>query len=87
MGLRIGRGGHPHVEIGGNRVLADDRVAVICDEHGDGVAAGAFAEQETVLPLDGDLPGDVVDPELGEPLPNTTRGWAPLRLPELEHQE
>jgi hypothetical protein len=65
MGLCLRRGGHVGVEVGGNGGFAVNHFAVSCDEDGDAVAVGSFAEQESLLALDGDLAGDVVDPEFG----------------------
>ena len=59
------RHGHVGVEVGGDGVFAVNHFAVGCDEDGDAVAAGSFAEQVSLLALDGDLAGDVVDPEFG----------------------
>jgi hypothetical protein len=59
------RHAHAGVEVGGDRVLTDDHVAVSRDEDGDAVAAASFAELESLPALGGDLAGDVVDPEFG----------------------
>ena len=59
------RHGHAGVKVRGDGVFAVNHFAVSCDEDGDAVAAGSFAEQESLLALDGDLAGDVVDPEFG----------------------
>ena len=45
----------------------------------------ALAERIALVLLDRHLPDEVVDLELGEPLPDPARRRAPLRLPELEH--
>jgi hypothetical protein len=73
------------VQVARDRVLADEDCSCRCNEDGDGVGAGAYAEQSSVVTLDWHLAGEVVDPELGQPLPHTAGGGAPLGLPELVH--
>jgi DNA-binding transcriptional ArsR family regulator len=73
------------VEVDEDRLLADEDLAAGCGEDGDGVRAGALAQQDAVILLDRHLPGQVVDAELGQPLPDTAGGGTPLGLPQLVH--
>ena len=74
------------VEVGEDRLLADERLFIGGYEDRDRGGAGALAQEDSVLLLDRHLPGDVVGAELGQPLPHASRGRAPLGLPELVHQ-
>src|SRR5581483_7306969 len=58
------------VEVGEDRLFADDRRLAGNDEDGDRLAAGALAEQDALRIVDGHLADEVVDAELGQPLPH-----------------
>ena len=73
-------------EAGEDRVLADDRRAVLEHEHRDRLGAGRVEQVAPLRPLDRHLVDDVVQPELGQPLAHVPRGRTPLGLVELEHQ-
>lgn len=68
-----------------DHVFADQHLLVGRDENGDRVGARAVPEQGSLISVDRDLAGDVVDAELGQSLPNAARGRTPLGLPELVH--
>jgi hypothetical protein len=86
MGARFSRDSHMGVQVALDRVLADQDCSRRHDEDGDGVGASAHTKQGTVVAFDWHLAGEVVDPELGQSLPHTAGGGAPLGLPELVHR-
>ncbi|HEU4451049.1 MAG TPA: hypothetical protein VFR63_13850 [Gaiellaceae bacterium] len=83
MGVRLARLRDALVEVDADRLLAHERRPVLEDERRDRVGGGRLAQGGTRLTLDGDLPDDVVDAELGEPFPNARRGGTPLGLEQL----
>jgi hypothetical protein len=86
VGARLGRHRDVSIEVRADHVLAGECLPVRSDEDRDAVAAGSFAEQQALFALDRHLARDVVDAELGQPLPHAAGGRAPLGLPELVHQ-
>jgi hypothetical protein len=80
------RNGRVRVQVVLDRVLPDEHCSCRGDEDGDRVGASAYAQQSAVVALHRHLAGDVVDPELGQPLPHAAGGGAPLGLPKLIHQ-
>jgi hypothetical protein len=72
-------------EVDEDVLLADHGGAVVKPERGDRVSADGSSQGGPRLALDRHLLGDVIDPELGQALADTTRGGAPLALKELEH--
>src|SRR5581483_4842663 len=58
-------------EVDEDRLLTDDWHLAGRDEDGDRLGAGAFAQQYAVVLLHRHLTGQVIDPELGQPLPDT----------------
>jgi hypothetical protein len=72
-------------EVREDRLFTDERLLAGGDEDGDRVGGSALAQKGALVLVDRDLAGEVVDAELGEPLPDEARGRAPLGLPELVH--
>jgi hypothetical protein len=70
VGVRLCGYGLTGVEVGEDRVLADEWLFAGGNEDGDGLGAGAFAQQDAIVFLDRHLSGQVIDTELGEPLPD-----------------
>jgi hypothetical protein len=75
------------VQVGEDLVLTNDGGAVLEHERGDRVGAGGRVEVRALVPVDGDLAVDVVEPELRQSLPDPPRGGTPLRLEQLEHRQ
>ncbi len=86
MSLRLERLGVVLAQEGEDVVLADQRRAVHEAEYWDRVGADGRTQGRSRLSLDRNLPDDVVDSELGQPLPHAPGGGAPFGLEELEHR-
>src|SRR5438105_3949249 len=84
MLLCLGRLVEALVEIGVDRVLPHNRLAVL-DQYRDAVRSGGCDEHGSRIALDRHLVDQVVEPELGQALADAVRGGAPLGLVELEH--
>ncbi len=87
MRFRLERLHDVFAEVHEDVLLADHGGAVLEPERGDRVGAGDFSQGSPRLALDRHLTVDVVEPELGQPLADATRGGAPLALEELEHPQ
>jgi hypothetical protein len=85
MSSRLRRFGKLTVEVAEDRLLANDGGSVGEDEGRNRVRASCPDELDTVLFVDWHLTDEIDDAELGQPLPDTSGGWAPLGLVELEH--
>jgi len=83
---RLGGDGQTSLEVGEDRCLADDDLAVVADEDGDRLDARPLAQDDAVLLLDRHLARDVIDPELRQPLPDAAGAWTPFGLPKLVHK-
>ena len=86
--MRVGfrRFAEPLGQAGEDRVLSDDRRAVLEHEHRNRVRTCGIEERPALGALDRHLMDDVVDAELRQPLADAARRRAPLGLEELEHQ-
>jgi hypothetical protein len=85
MRFRLERLHDVFAEVQEDVLLADHGGAVLEPERRDRVGAGDFSQGSPRLALDRHLAVDVVEPELGQPLADATRGGAPLGLEKLEH--
>src|SRR6266487_3456938 len=72
-------------EVAEDVLLADDRRSVLQPEGGDRVRAGGLDESSALVALGRHLAVEVVQPELGQSLPDPAGGGTPFGLEELEH--
>jgi hypothetical protein len=70
MGVSFRRFGDLLVEVAEDRLFAENRLAVGESEGRDGVRAGCLGQFDPTLLVGWDLADEIVDAELGQPLPN-----------------